>query len=114
MLLNPGPRRGLGLVFLGGAAGRIQSITQLVKSTQRDGREGPAGPHSSQQPHGASGDRYPQLSMHRDAWLVWGNAEVLAGQPELPAGDRNSQELVLDFKMFWNGLIMDRKLVLMR
>lgn len=95
-------------------AGELQSIIQLVKSIQNDQREGPAGPHSIAQPDGPSGERYLQLSTHRDALLALGNTEVLAGQPDLPAGDSHSSGIILDFKMLWNGLMMDRNLVLMR
>ena len=84
------------------------------RSIQKDQREGPAGPRSIAQPDGPSGERYLQLSMHRDALLLLGNAEALAGQPDLPAGDSHSSGVTLDFKMLWNGLMMGRNLVLMR
>lgn len=51
------------------------------------------------QPDGPSGERYLQLSMNLDALLVLGNTEVLAGQPDLPAGDSHSERVILDFKM---------------
>lgn len=95
-------------------AGKIQSIIQLVKSVQTDQREGPAGPCSITQPDGPSGERYLQFSMHRDALLALGKAEVLAGQSDPPAGDSHSSGIVLNFKMLWNGLVMDKDMLLMR
>lgn len=95
-------------------AGKLQSIMQLVRRIQKDQRKGPAGPYSISQPDGPSRERYPQLGTHRDALLALGNAEVLAGQADLPAGDSHSSGVTLDLKMIWNGLMMDRNLVLMK
>lgn len=95
-------------------AGKLQSIIQLVKSIQKDQREGPGGPYSIDHPDGPSGDRYLQLSMYRGGLFVVGNVEVLAGQSDPPEGDNHSSGLMLDFKMLWNGFMMERNLALMR
>ena len=45
--------------------------------------------------------------MHRGSLLALGNAEVLAGQPDLPAGDIHSSGVTLALKMLQNGLMID-------